>query len=384
MTGLLTGIARYLRNLYCAMNLIEQPYLSNQDLSNSGISNLELSYFQGKIAVNSMPPMAESEQCQIATKSVRKLPDPVIFGIRAARWLKYEYNLNKLCKKKTFNIYHETAYTPAKLTSIPTVYSIYDLSLRRYSETHPRERVWFFEYFIKTRLKYARHILTISEFIKQEIIDEFKVSPSMVTAVPLAPDPLFGLCTADIVKKTKIKYNLPETYLLFVSSLEPRKNIDLLIKALQTANTDIPLVLVGWHGWGDKKWLEKIKQPALKKRIYITGHLPDDDLKAIYNGAQALVYPSLYEGFGLPIIEAMACGCPVICSDAASMPEVAGDAAILIDPAKSDELAFAIETIVHDTEIKNNLVKKGFKQAAGFTWDSTARKTLEIFKMVAR
>ena len=379
MTGLLTGIARYLRNLYGAMNLIEQP-----SFFNSSISNLELFYFKGKTALKFMPPMAQSDQWQQTTKSVRKLPDPVIFGIRAAHRLKYEYNLNKLCKKKAFDIYHETAFAPAKLTSIPTVYSIYDLSLRRYSETHPRERVWFFEYFIKTRLKYARHILTISEFIKQEIIEEFKVPPSMVTAVPLAPDPLFGLCSADIIKKIKTKYNLPETYLLFVSSLEPRKNIDLLIKALQTAKTDIPLVLVGWHGWGDKKWLEKIKITDLKKRIYITGHVPDHDLKAIYNGAQALVYPSLYEGFGLPILEAMTCGCPVICSNTASMPEVAGGAAILINPAKSNELAHAIETIVYNTEIRNNLIKKGFKQAAGFTWDNTAGKTLDVFKKAVK
>lgn len=374
MTGLLTGIARYLRNLYGAMNMMDQP----------NFSNLDLSYFQGKTALKFMPPMAKSDQWQQTTKSVRKLPNSVIFGIRAAHWLKYEYNLNKLCRKKAFDIYHETAFAPAKLTSIPTVYSIYDLSLRRCSETHPRERVWFFEYFIKTRLKYARHILTISEFIKQEIIEEFKAPPSMVTAVPLAPDPLFGLCSADIIKKIKTKYNLPETYLLFVSSLEPRKNIDLLIKALQTANTDIPLVLVGWHGWGDKKWLEKIKKTDLKKRIYITGHVPDHDLKAIYNGAQALVYPSLYEGFGLPILEAMTCGCPVICSNTASMPEVAGDAAILINPVKSDDLALAIETIVHDTDRRNDLVKKGAKQASCFTWEKTARQTLEVFKMAAK
>ena len=374
MTGLLTGIARYLRNLYSAINIMNLPNLSNS----------ELFYFQGKTVNNFMPPMAKSDQWQQTTRSARKLPDPVIFGIRVLDRLKYEYNLNRLCRKKTFNIYHETAFTPAKLTAIPTVYSVYDLSLRRYSETHPRERVWFFEYFIKTRLKYARHILTISEFIKQEIIEEFKIPPSMITAVPLAPDPLFGLCSTDIIKKIKIKYNLPETYLLFVSSLEPRKNIDLLIKALQSANTDIPLVLVGWHGWGDKKWLEQIKKTDLKKRIYITGHLPDNDLKAIYNGAAALVYPSLYEGFGLPILEAMACGCPVICSNTASMPEVAGDAAILINPVKKDELAHAIETIVHNTEIRNSFVKKGFKQAAGFTWNNTAKKTLDVFKETGR
>ena len=365
MTGLLTGIARYLRNLYVAMAQMNQ---------------VDLFYFKGGIPVKSMPALAESDKWQQTTRAVRNLPDPIVFGMRAARWLKYEHDLNRICRKKAFDIYHETAFTPAKLSLIPTVYSIYDLSLRRYRETHPRERVWFFEYFIKRRLQYVGHILTISEFIRQEIIEDFKLPPSMVTAVPLAPDPLFAPCSADIVKKIRIKYNLPDSYLLFVSSLEPRKNIDLLIEALHMANTDIPLVLVGWNGWGDKKWFEKIKETDLKNRIYFTGHIPDDDLKAIYNGAQALVYPSLYEGFGLPIVEAMACGCPVICSNAAGMPEVAGDAAVLIDPARSDELAQAIETVVHDAEIRNNLIKKGFKQAAAFTWDSTARQTLEVFK----
>lgn len=371
MTGLLTGIARYLRNLYNTMNLMDQ---------------VGVSYFKGRTTADFMPPLADSSRWQQATGSVRHLPDPVVFGLRAARWLKYEYHLNRICKKRpsSFSLYHETAFTPAKLTAIPTVFSVYDLSLRRYRETHPKERVWLFEYFIKTRLRYATHILTISEFIRQEIIDEFHVSPSMVTAIPLAPDPGFVPCRDDVVTKVRLKYNLPRLYLLFVSSLEPRKNIDLLIEALTIADTDIPLVLVGWQGWGEKRWLEKIKSKNLKNRIYITGHIPDHDLKAVYTGAQALVYPSLYEGFGLPIVEAMACNCPVICSDTASMPEVAGDAAILIDPARSDELALAIETIVHDTEMRNNLVKKGAQQAAGFTWNRTAEKTLEVFKMVAK
>ncbi len=270
------------------------------------------------------------------------------------------------------------------MTAIPTVYSVYDLSLRRYRKTHPKERVWLFEYFIKTRLKYAKHILTISEFIRQEIIDEFKVPPSMVTAVPLAPDPLFVPCSDDVVKQVRHKYNLPGSYLLFVSSLEPRKNIDLLIEALGIADTDIPLVLVGWQGWGEKHWLDKVENKNFKNRVYVTGHMPDHDLRAVYSGAKALVYPSLYEGFGLPIVEAMACNCPVICSDTASMPEVAGDAGILIDPAKSDELAHAIETIVYDTEMRNTLVEKGVHQAASFTWDHTARQTLKVFKMVAK
>lgn len=371
MTGLLTGIARYLRNLYSTMTLMDK---------------VDASYFNGRTLADAMPPLADSVKWQNTTRSVRNLPDAVVFGLRAARWLKYEYHLNRICRNNpsAFSLYHETAFTPAKLTAVPTVFSVYDLSLRRYRDTHPKERVWLFEYFIKTRLRYASHIITISEFIKQEIIDEFNVPASMVTAVPLAPDPLFVPCSNDLVKTVRLKYNLPGSYLLFVSSLEPRKNIDLLIDALALAATDIPLVLVGWRGWGEKRWFEKIKDKNLKNRIFLTGHVPDHDLRAIYTGAQALVYPSLYEGFGLPIVEAMACNCPVICSDCASMPEVAGDAALLIDPARSDELAMAIETIVHDTDTRNDLMQKGLLRAAGFTWDHTAKQTLEVFKRTTK
>lgn len=372
MTGLLTGIARHLRNLYSAIDLV------------SPMGQARVCYFTGKTATDNMPSLTDSKRWQTMSRSVRHLPDPIVFGLRAARWLKYEYSLNKVCKNKpsSFSIYHETAFTPAKQTGLPTVFSVYDLSLRRYRETHPKERVMLFEYFIKKRLDYANHILTSSEFVKQEVIEEFCLAPSMVTAIPLAPDPLFSPSKDNLVERVKRKYDLPRSYLLFVSSLEPRKNIDLLIEAMTIAHTDIPLVLVGWQGWGEKRWLEKIDNNNLKSRIHILGHVPDHDLKAIYTGAQALVYPSLYEGFGLPILEAMACRCPVICSEAASMPEVAGDAAILIDPARSDELAQAIETIVHDTQTRADLVKKGEVQAASFSWTNTASQTLDLFKRV--
>ncbi len=368
MTGLLTGIARYLRNMYSAMAVM---------------NHVEVSYLTGKKLVYDMPLLADSEKWQKSRGAVWNLPTPLVFSLRSVRWLRYESILRGICRENFFDLYHETAYVPAKLTAIPTIYSMYDLSLRRFRETHPRERVWFFDFFFKRRLSFSSHILTISEFIRQEIIEAFNISPEMVTSIPLAPDPLFGPRSVDEVKRVKEQYLLPESYLLFVSSLEPRKNIDLLIEAMQAVSTDIPLVLVGWNGWGNKEWLKKIKSSGLKSRIHITGHVSDNDLVAIYNGATALVYPSLYEGFGLPIIEAMACGCPVICSNAASMPEVAGDAAILINPARSDELAAAIETIVYDIEAGNTLMKRGLKQASSFSWEQTARETLNIFKMVA-
>jgi len=368
MTGLLTGIARYLRNLYIRMARMKQ---------------VEISYLTKKKLVHSLPPLADTIKWQKRTAAVWNLPDQIIFGLQSLRWMKYESLLRKNCRKNVFDLYHETGFVPAKQPDIPTVYSIYDLSLRRYSDTHPRERVWFFEHFIKRRMPFATHILTISEFIRQEIIEEFKVPAEMVTTIPLAPDPIFSLCSAEEVKKIKQQYKLPQSYLLFVSSLEPRKNIDLLIEAMHKISVDIPLVLVGWHGWGDKDWLEKIKSPKLKNRIHIIGHVPDEHLAEIYNGAMALVYPSLYEGFGLPIVEAMACGCPVICSNTASMPEAAGDAALFINPKKSEELSSAIESVVLDEEIRKDLINKGHAQAKRFSWERTARKTLDVFKKVS-
>ena len=369
MTGLLTGIARYLRNMYTVMAAMDQ---------------LELSYItSNRRLFHSMPPLADRAKWEQTIGAVMKLPDPVVFGLRAVHWLRYEQALRGICRKNSFDLYHETAFVPAKLLDVPMVYSIYDLSLRRWSDTHPRERVWFYEFFLKRRLPHATHILTISEFIRQEIIEEFKVPPSMVSTVPLAADPLFGPRPDDHVKKVLSRYKLPDAYLLFVGTLEPRKNIDVLIAALQATSVDIPLVLTGWQGWGDKEWLEKMEKAGLTGRIHITGHVPDEDLVAIYNGATALVYPSLYEGFGLPIVEAMACGCPVICSNAASMPEVAGDAALFIDPRNSDELAATIETVVQNDNVREDLVRRGFKQAGKFSWQRTAQETMEVFRMVA-
>ncbi len=369
MAGLLTGIARYLRNLYAQLETME---------------GVEVMYYMGNTVSPEMPGLADAQKWQKTARSIRKLPAPLLFGLRAARWYQYEYGLNRTAQngRAGIDLLHETGFTPARFTAAPSLFSMYDLTLRRYQETQPKERVMLFEYFMKTRLAHADHILTISEFVRQEIIDEFKVSPSMVTAVHLAPDPLFAPSHPGPVETVLNRYRLPREYLVFVSSLEPRKNIDLLIEAMAMTRTDIPLVLVGWQGWGEKPWLEKIQDKGLKNRIYFTGHLPDNDLKHVYAGATALVYPSLYEGFGLPILEAMACGCPVICSNAASMPEVAKDAAILIDPYGKADLASAIDTVVHDSDKRKFLIEQGILNAGKFTWEKTARKTLEVFKKV--
>lgn len=370
MTGLLTGIARYLRNLY---GMIDHLALA------------DTRYFTGLHPRETLPASADPRRREQLIHGMRGLPDSVLFGLRAVRWMGYETRLNQVCRnrKNGIDLYHETAFTPAKVTAVPTVFSMYDLSLMHYRETHPADRVRLFDYFIRTRLKYARHVLTISEFIRREIMDTFNLPGFRVSSVPLAPDPQFYPRTEQITTRVRAYYHLPEQYLLCVGSLEPRKNIALLIDALAMAGTDIPLVLTGWSGWGDKAWMEKIDAAGLKNRVFFTGHVPDPDLSAIYTGAAALVYPSVYEGFGLPVLEAMACGCPVICSHAASLPEVAGDAALFIDPLDADSLVHAIDTLVPDKSLRQRLATEGRARAAQFTWEKTACQTLEIFRRAA-
>ena len=369
MAGLLTGIARHLRNLYMEMEKI---------------NDIEVVYLFRNRICTSMPALADTEKWQHRTDQLRKLPASVLFGLRALEWYKYEYGLNRVAGKPGagIDLHHETGFTPARFTKGPCVFSMYDLVLRRFKETQPAERVMLFEHFISKRLAHADHILASCEFVRQEIIEEFKIASNKVSAVPLAPDPVFSPASPDHVKDVCRDLGLPDDYLLFVSALEPRKNIDLLVEALGIAGTDIPLVLVGWQGWGEKPWLKKINNKGLKNRFFFTGHLSDRDLKAVYSGATALISPSIYEGFGLPILEAMVCRCPVVCSNAASMPEVAGDAAILIDPFDADDLARAIDLIVHDPLVRHDLIEKGERHAARFTWRKTAQKTVDVFKKV--
>ncbi|MFA7184606.1 MAG: glycosyltransferase family 1 protein [Victivallales bacterium] len=370
MTGLLTGIARYLRNLYGAMDRMNQ---------------VELFYFNGNRSMDAMPPLAASDKWQQATRAVRALPDPVVFAMRAARWLRYEYKLNRQCRKMAYDVYHETAFTPSSIKQcVPQVFTLHDLSLIHFRKCHPKERVWFSDFFLHRRIHEASHLIVPSQFIKNEVCDTLLIDESRITAIPEAPDPFFYQRSEQQIKETKRKLSLPDDYLLFVGTLEPRKNIKIIIQALGQMHDKIPLVLTGWEGWGDKPWLEIAARHNLESYIYKTGHIDEKSLACLYSGARALVYPSLYEGFGLPIVEAMACGCPVICSNTASMPEVAGKAAVLIDPADSDDLAQAIETLVYDAQFRTRLVQEGFNRAAGFTWEQTAGKTLDLFKAVAK
>jgi glycosyltransferase involved in cell wall biosynthesis len=369
LTCLLTGISRYVRQLYTELDQFP---------------DVEITYFDGNRILKNMPSQAGPGKWSRAISAIWKLPDPVVFAVRTLHWWKFEMLLRRACRKGCYDIYHETGFVPAAMSAVPTVYSIYDLSLIKFRHAHPKERVWFYDFMGRRRLHFARHILTISEFIRQEICETLALSPSKVSAVPLAPARHFYPRSAEKIDLVRRRYRLAGRYLLFVGSLEPRKNLPLLIQAMKRSETNISLLLVGWEGWGDKSWMQTIRESELAQRIVLTGYVDDETLACLYSGAMAFVYPSLYEGFGLPILEAMACGCPVICSDVASMPEVAGDAAIRFDPASIRDLTAAIDFLAGDQNARQRLIACGFDRAADFTWKQTAEKTRDVFqKMVS-
>jgi len=364
LKGLLTGISRYVRQLYTELEKLP------------GVS---VSYFDGLRVTDRMPEQADSMTWAISRKAVWRLPDSVVFAARCIHQLLFEANLRRLCGRGLFDLYHETTFFPAALYSIPQILTIYDLSLLKYASSHPRERIWFYNFFRKRRMPFASRILTISDFIKGEINSSLGISPEFVDTVHLAPAPLFSKRNTGEVNAALRRLALPQEFLLFVGSLEPRKNLPKLIEAMKIARSNIPLVLAGWEGWGDKEWLQTLKGSPLRDRIFITGHVSEEDLAFLYSAAKALVYPSLYEGFGLPVLEAMACGCPVICSKVASLPEVAGDAALFIDPADAEGLAQKIELIVNDQEVRKKYEILGKARANYFSWKKNAENTFEVF-----
>jgi len=369
LQGLLTGISRYVRCLYA--ELLKTPHVS-------------ATFFNGVSSSAAMPSQAEPVAWAKSTELIWRLPDFLVAVLRGVHWMKYERKLRAVCKKTQYAVYHETGFIPPALPDVPIVYTLYDISLVKYRAEHPRERVQFFDFFFKRRRQYADHIITISEFMKQEIVATLGFDPDRVTAIPLASDPVFSPRHDELIASACAALAIPKDFLLCVGTLEPRKNIALAIQALAQAKTDIPLVLTGWQGWGDKGWWDLIKKAHLEKRIFITKYVTDEMLACLYSGARALVYPSFYEGFGLPVLEAMACGCPVICARSSSLPEVAGDAALFVDPHDASDCAAAIEKAVCDSALNDSLKLRSCKRASEFSWQRTARRTFEVLDSVSQ
>lgn len=366
MKNLATGIGRYMRELYVAIERLHP--------------DMEIKYFDGLRLCDHMPtsPSASGAWTAAVDAAWRLPPALVCF----ARTLAHEISARRFYHlSQGFDLYHEAGYFPFKTAGqVKTVFTIHDISLKTMPECHPRDRVLFFRKYFEKSLHRADAIIAPSEFTKSEFQKSYPAVNAKIHPIPLGCDKsLFRTYPQEQIDAFKSRLHLPERYVLFAGTSDPRKNIQAIFKAMAQLPASIKLVCAGWVGWG--QGMEKSPQAAsLKDRIIFTGYVSDADLALLYAGARVFVYPSFYEGFGLPVLEAMACGCPVVCANTASLPEVAGNASIYCDPHDAACLANAIAEVVASDSLYAKMSRQNLEQAAHFDWSATAEKTLEVFK----
>jgi glycosyltransferase involved in cell wall biosynthesis len=280
------------------------------------------------------------------------------------------------------DVFHATNYTAPRTRRTPLVVTVHDLALARFPELGtPTLRRLVGR--VRRTAAAARRVIADSESTARDLRELLSVAPEKIRVVypgcPAHFRPLALEACAPVLRR----HGVTPPYLLHVGTLEPRKNLVGLLRAYRrvaAAHADAPgLVLAGARGWGTDAVLHAIEELGLRERVTLTGAVPSSDLPALYGAAAAFVYPSLYEGFGFPVLEAMACATPVITADVASLPEVVGDAALRVDPRDDAALAAAITRVLTDQEIRESLRRAGPARARTFTWERCARETLAVY-----
>jgi glycosyltransferase involved in cell wall biosynthesis len=319
----------------------------------------------------------------IAATRVRDLIRPWIPMKRELRNLQQQVTFTRGLHRRAIELYHEPNYVPVRY-DVPVVVTIHDLSWLRYPETHPADRVRWLERGLPRALERAAAILVDSAFVRDEVVAMFDVSPQRVTVAHLGVSPAFRPRRPEETAVTLRPLGLQHgQYLLSVGTIEPRKNVGHVLAAFArlpaALRKTFPLVIAGARGWRAADLERELGLLADRGQVRFLGHVPADDLPHLYAGATAFVFPSLYEGFGLPPLEAMACGVPVLASDRAAMPEVIGDAGVAIDPERPEDTAIKIAALLEDAGTRADLAHRGEIRAHGFTWQACAQATVQAY-----
>ena len=280
-------------------------------------------------------------------------------------------------------------YTAPPLAPCPVVATIHDLSFEHVPETFRlRSRVQL-KLTVRATARRAAHVIAPSEYTRRDLVETYGLDPARVTAIPLAVSPRFRpVEDAGEVGRVKGRYGIAGEYVLAVGSIQPRKNLARLLRAYSAlrrarGRSNLPqLVLVGKQAWLYGDTLRTIEGEGLGQSVLLTGYVSEGDLPALYTGALLFAYPSFYEGFGLPPLEAMSCGAPVLTGDRTSLPEVVGDAALTVDPFDTDALAEGLARLIDDDALRADLRERGLTRARRFDWRDTARMTLQVYRSV--
>jgi len=281
-------------------------------------------------------------------------------------------------------LFHSTYYLMPYRPGVPTLLTVYDLIAALHPQTVSLRARLFFSVATRLALAASERIVTISASARDDLLAHFSVDPSRVTPIPLAADPRFRPQPAAEIARVRAKYNLPARYIFYLGINKPHKNLPCLVDAyarIPHSPSPIPLLIAG--AWDARYPESRALAAPLGDGVRFLGPVDDADLPALHSGATLFVFPSLYEGFGLPVLEAMACGAAVICGNRSSLPEVAGDAALLVDPTDTDAIAGAIRRVLEDDGLRQQMAEKSLAQAARFSWQRTAAETLAVYREMA-
>lgn len=286
---------------------------------------------------------------------------------------------------KGCDIYHVSEISIPPVRNAKRVAFVHDLTTLLFPQFHVPTNVFVHRQRFK-RLDEVDAILTNSETTKRDIIDQLRIRPEKIYVTPLGADESFKPLADEAVDPVLVRLGIQNSYLLFVGTLEPRKNVETLIVAFNElkAKDHIPhqLVLAGQKGWLSEPILRAIEASPYRSDIVQTNYLEEGDLPALMNGADVFVYPSFYEGFGLPVLEAMQCGTPVVTSTVSSLPEVGGDACLYADPHSAEDLTDRIRMVLHSADLRKSMSEKGIEQSKRFSWEKCARETLKVYKIL--
>ena len=352
-------------------------------------------------ATNLIEALAEIDQTNLYTLFVTK---PAAIERFADRWPNFKVKqtlphtplvripltLSRELRRNPVDVLH-VQYTAPPFAPCPVVVTIHDLAFEHLPETFNRRSWMQLRLTVRRTARRAAHIITVSEYSRSDISRTYGIPPERITVTPeAAPPNLLPVTNEAELRRIRESYGIQENYILSLCSIQPRKNLVRLIEAYSCLRGVRPkvklpqLVLAGKRGWLDSETFRAAEQNALGKDILFTGYVPERDLAGLYSGAVCFVYPSYFEGFGLPVVEAMQCGVPVIAGNRTSLPEVVGEAGLLFDPFDTQALINALTQVIEDSEFRAALRAKGLERAKQFNWRTTAQLTLGVYQRAAK
>ncbi|MBN1640114.1 MAG: glycosyltransferase family 4 protein [Anaerolineae bacterium] len=281
-------------------------------------------------------------------------------------------------------LYHATEHLLMPLRTIPTVLTVHDLLFRHYPRYHKLQNYVYLNLAVPLFCRRADAVIAVSEHTKQDLVRSYGLAPGKVTVIYEAADPRFCVPSSQAIEAARARYGLPARYLMTLCAIEPRKNHAGFLRAFECLcrdDRDLYWLVGGRTGWLYEGFFAALERSPVRDRVLMPGYIADEDLAAVYAGALAFVFPSFGEGFGLPVLEAMACGTPVVSSDATSLPEVGGDAARYFAPGDVDQMCVQTRQVIDDPALRAEMRRRGLERANRFSWQRAAHETWSLYEI---